>query len=97
MFQSDDVSSFISFQDLSLLLKSMFKKIVPDQLKKISDEQFINYDFEQYPMYTDSMYFGYEFDLIAKTLVPQDKENVKKGCKNFIIQFCKQLQETITR
>lgn len=94
LFQSDDVSLFKLFQDLSLLLKSMLKKIVvPDQLKKISDEQLINYDFEQYLMYTDSMYFGYEFDLIAKTLVPQDKENVKKGCKNFIIQFCKQLQK----
>lgn len=96
LFQSDDVSSFKLFQDLSLLLKSMLKKIVvPDQLKKISDEQLINYDFEQYLMYTDSMYFGYEFDLIAKTLVPQDKENVKKGCKNFIIQFCKQLQKRL--
>jgi len=43
------VSSFILFQDLSLLLKNMFKKIVvPDQLKKISDEQLVNYDFEQY-------------------------------------------------
>jgi hypothetical protein len=96
LFQSDNVSPFILFQDLLLLFKSMLQKIVvPDQLSKISDTQLINYDFEQYLMHTDSMYFGYEFNLIAKTLVPQDRENVKKGCKHFIIQFCKQLQKRL--
>jgi len=75
LFQSNDVSPFILFQDLSLFLKSMLKKIVVhDQLKKISDEQLVNYDFEQYLMHADSMYFDYEFDLIAKTLISQDKE-----------------------
>jgi len=96
LFQSDDVSPFILFQDLSLLLKSMLKKIVvPDQLKKISDAQLVNYDFEQYLMHTDSIYFGYEFNLIFQTLVPQDQGNVKKVCQNFIIQFCKQLQKRL--
>jgi len=96
LFQNDDVSPFILFQDLSLLLKSMLKKIVvPDQLKKISDAQLVNYDFEQYLMHTDSIYFGYEFNLIFQTLVPQDQGNVKKVCKNFIIQFCKQLQKRL--
>lgn len=38
-------------------------------------------------MHINSMYFSYEFNLISDTLVPQDKMNVKKGCKNFIIQF----------
>jgi len=46
-------------------------------------------------MHTDSMYFGYEFDLIAKILISQDKENVQKRCKNFIVQFCKQLQKRL--
>lgn len=47
LFQSDDVSPFILFEDLSLLLKNMLTKIVvPDQLKKISDTELINYDFQ---------------------------------------------------
>jgi len=47
--------------------------------------QLVNYDFEQYLMHTDSMYFGYEFDLIVRTLIPQDKRFVRVACPNMLL------------
>lgn len=96
LFQGENVSPLILFQDLMLLLKGMLKKIVfPAQLQKIPDSELIHFSFDKFLMSTNAIYFGYDFELIIKNMKQEEVNSVKKRCKNFIITFCKQLQKRL--
>lgn len=96
LFQGENISPLILFQDLMLLLKGMLKKIVvPAQLQKISDSELVNFCFDNYVMSTSAIYFGYDFELIIKNMKQEEVHSVKERCKNFIVIFCKQLQKRL--
>jgi hypothetical protein len=93
MFQSENVNQFLLFQDLLLLFKSILKVIVvPAQLQKISQHNLISFEFDKYLMHDDAIYFGYSFDVVSQDLNPDDKKDVRKRCKQFLVEFCKQVQ-----
>lgn len=75
----------------------MLRKIVISaQLELITDTELANFNFEQYIMHTDSIYYGYEFNIICKTMKNDDIRDVKLKCKQFLITICKEIQQRLT-
>lgn len=98
LFQSENINPFLLFEDIFMLYKSMLRKIVvPMQLELISDAQLTNFNFEQHIMHIDSIVYGYDFDIIAKTMIKDDITDVKFKCRQFLITVCKEIQCRLTQ
>lgn len=97
VFQSENTNPFLLFEDIFMLYKSMLQKIVlPRHLESITDAQLINFNFEQHIMHVDSIYYGYDFSIISKTIKKDELLDVKSKCRQFLIIVCKEMQQRLT-
>lgn len=89
-FQSQNTDSSKLLNDLILAIRSLQKKIIPEE-KKI-DILFQN-DFEKFVV--KDLYLGYEFEKLIKNIrMDMTAESViRECCTNFIIELVKQLKQ----
>lgn len=81
-------------KDLNYLLYLILQRIVvPDQLEKVKNQDLINYNFQDYLISTDCVYYGYYFNEFSANINPQNLKVIKERCRAFYIELVKQLQK----
>lgn len=98
LFQSSEVEPLKLLKDLNYLLYLILQRIVvPDQLEKVKNQDLINYNFQDYLMSADCVYYGYYFNEFSANINPQNLKDIKERCRAFYIELVKQLQERIPK
>lgn len=65
------------------------------QLQKLDDSQLIDFDFQSHTMHIASLYFGCEFQCLAKNIDDKDLTDVRERCKKFLCCLADEIQKRL--
>lgn len=90
-FQSKNANPLLMFQDPGECFMKLLKMVVvPDHMKFVKNSNCLEFDFENFLMHTSSIYFGYNFQLLAENI--ENCQGIRDRCKDFFCELIKQVR-----
>jgi hypothetical protein len=96
LFQSENADPLKLLEDLYLLLHGYLTILIPPmRLNKIPKHEITSFNFVDYVMDVNYIYFGYNFNKESSNIEQDKIVIVKTKCEEFLVELCDQIQKRI--